>query len=463
MLGLGCVEANFAVPLTQQQFQNQLYAMGIPLAQMQSQSQLSRYQLTRLLNAVECQDCVAPDKVIRQQYSIDFWKEFVQLPGKDFRDIGFEAAPFQNEDYYYCVAYVGDKSYMRGYPLQTSPLCSGVFCGQRNVSKAEFYQTLVNLLAERVASRYEISRTEVKKWLKKYDTSDYEYRVFDKEEISLIEKAPNAMKTLANKQEFNIYLKYCMFNPQVCGFTTFENIPKGVWPISQVNILIKEGVITPADTTQISSFISPKTALEHLYYVYSLHTQCSFDDDYDCDGIKNHQDNCQYDYNPSQVDMDADGIGDVCDDDIDGDGQTNPKGLIDETGNINYAVLQNQKSRDSTPLGKQDQDFYAFLHVDSIGKVPPYEVKMHIQSNQKFKTVERDFGDGEMGKGQEISHRYVYPGSYTLRAQFVTANGETKLISNQIYIGDTEVTQYGLELQNLKIIDNRVEVQAQAF
>ncbi|HCB51935.1 TPA: hypothetical protein DEP21_05235 [Patescibacteria group bacterium] len=51
---------------------------------------------------------------------------------------------------------------------------------------------------------------------------------------------------------------------------------------------------------------------------------CSFDNDYDCDGILNAKDVCAYTYNPQLKDYDDDGIPDVCDDDIDNDGIKNP-------------------------------------------------------------------------------------------------------------------------------------------
>ncbi|NCQ81211.1 hypothetical protein GW750_00050 [bacterium] len=54
------------------------------------------------------------------------------------------------------------------------------------------------------------------------------------------------------------------------------------------------------------------------------------DGDYDCDGIPNPEDSCIRTYNPSQNDRDNDGIGDVCDNDIDNDGQLNPVGIVDD-------------------------------------------------------------------------------------------------------------------------------------
>lgn len=51
---------------------------------------------------------------------------------------------------------------------------------------------------------------------------------------------------------------------------------------------------------------------------------CAYENDPDNDGVLSENDSCPMGYNPSQYDFDNDGIGDVCDDDIDNDGLTHP-------------------------------------------------------------------------------------------------------------------------------------------
>ncbi len=77
--------------------------------------------------------------------------------------------------------------------------------------------------------------------------------------------------------------------------------------------------------------------------------QCTDDDDQDDDGIKDYKDNCYLTPNPSQRDLDNDTIGDVCDDDIDGDTIKNPVGVVDDTGNIRYEVIKNYQQNTQNP------------------------------------------------------------------------------------------------------------------
>jgi hypothetical protein len=43
---------------------------------------------------------------------------------------------------------------MNGYPLQTSPICGGNFCGENNTTNAEFIQVLINIAAPLIAADF---------------------------------------------------------------------------------------------------------------------------------------------------------------------------------------------------------------------------------------------------------------------------------------------------------------------
>jgi hypothetical protein len=97
--------------------------MGLDVQKIESQSSISRYDLARLLNMVECKDCIHPNQDMVNKYVQSFWSTFTATPGKDFSDISFLGGMYNDLSYYYCVAYVGDNTYMRGYPKATSPVC----------------------------------------------------------------------------------------------------------------------------------------------------------------------------------------------------------------------------------------------------------------------------------------------------------------------------------------------------
>jgi hypothetical protein len=139
-----------------------------------------------------------------------------------------------------------------------------------------------------------------------------------------------------------------MFHLNACGFQSFGEIKQGFWPVSELNILYKEGVLPKEETHNVYANINGKEALTILYYVFQNFSKCSFNLDYDCDGIPNTQDNCPYDYNPNQLNLNGNGKGNVCDDDIDGDGQKNPIGIVDDNDNI--IISKRDENADQTPL-----------------------------------------------------------------------------------------------------------------
>lgn len=417
---MGKCSAQNLVPQNQSVFFAHLEELKISVPYLLSQKSLSRYELTRLLNAVECEDCIIPQRTTRIKYDDSFWNNLLTLPGKDFRDIDYLSGNWQGTNYYYCVAKVGDDDSMRGYPLATSPICWGKFCGQRPVSRAEFFQTLSNLLLDKVKNNYKVARSSVKKRLKQQKPESYEYRVFNSAELEALEKKANQTSSPMTRIEFTAYLKYCMFNPTQCGFQTFETLRAGVWPLSEVNLLIQANIITAQDIHSLAKPITPQEALNQLKLLHQLHTKCEFNLDYDCDWIPNHEDNCPYTYNPSQNDLDSYGIGDVCDDDIDGDGLKNPVGLVDDNWNINYGLLKAHPLEDPTPLGELQEENAYFIHISSLNQNVPAFVQFEIKANETPQKVEWSFWDLSTGNGTKVQHLYSEQGHFSVLAKLTT-------------------------------------------
>lgn len=226
--------------------------------------------------------------------------------------------------------------------------------------------------------------------------------------------------------------------------------------------MIQAGIITSQDTSNLSKPISPKEALERLALLYDLHTKCEINTDYDCDGIPNHEDNCPYTYNPSQNDLDGYGIGDVCDDDVDGDGLKNPVGLVDDTGNINYGLLKRQKSDDPTPLGSSKKQGLFSIKINSLSTTLPSIAKFELTSQEPPQSVERDFGDLFRGKGIKTQHIYTTPGIKTITAKVTTKDQQHFLISHQLYLGETNDTSYTMNIALVEINNQNQTVKLQA-
>ena len=125
---------------------------GIDLETIKNQTSISRYDVAKIMNAVECNDCIIPSENLTNTYVEPFWWNFILQPGKDFRDIKYKQALYNEQSYYYCVATVADKDYMRGYPKIISPTCPWDFCWAKSMTKGEFAQVLVNLLTNYIHS-----------------------------------------------------------------------------------------------------------------------------------------------------------------------------------------------------------------------------------------------------------------------------------------------------------------------
>ena len=87
-------------------FAERLSQVGLNITSFSNKNSISRYEVTRLLNAANCQDCIQSPDWMRQTYTQEFWDNFKAIDGKDFDDVDFEAGVWNKDSYYYCVAYV---------------------------------------------------------------------------------------------------------------------------------------------------------------------------------------------------------------------------------------------------------------------------------------------------------------------------------------------------------------------
>ncbi|AHB40990.1 hypothetical protein P148_SR1C00001G0183 [candidate division SR1 bacterium RAAC1_SR1_1] len=454
-------------------FVEQLLNMNIPINSILSNTGINRYELTRLLNAVECKDCIVPNNDYLNRYTNLFWQKFTAEPGRDFDDILYRQASYNKKSYYYCVAYVGDRTYMRGYPLETSPVCAGEFCGTRNTTKAEFLQVIINMIAKYLYPIYSLNWNTVEAWVDDLNSRSYAYKNLSEDDIKIIEKRSKEcgkqICSLQDANELNIYLKYCMFNLKECGMIPFEKIKEGYWPVAELNVLYRQQMISLDDAVKynIGTLIDGKLAVEILSRINSL-IGCSFNNDYDCDGIDNAQDSCPTGYNPQQRDYDKDKIGDVCDDDVDNEGIKNPIGILDDNGNVNVAlwtptidnclfiVNKDQADTNGNGVGDACEQLSANLSLSiAIQKMEgsvPKTITFGALSKGPVTDLKWDFGDGSIGSGSSISHTYFSPGLYTIRL-FAKGKGTNDAYAKTtIIVGRDTNEKQGLYALNTSLI-----------
>ena len=128
-------------------------------------------------------------------------------------------------------------------------------------------------------------------------------------------------------------------------------------------------------------------------------TNLDNDIDLDGDGLHHYFDNCPNIFNPNQEDLDLDGIGDFCDQDIDGDGVTNQQEEIDQTDSYeNCDYIYTSITLNITAPMDCDNDGVTDkidLDDDNDGILDTLETNADFDQNGKINSLDLDSdGDG---------------------------------------------------------------------
>ena len=335
---------------------------------------------------------------------------------------------------------------MRWYPIATSPVCGGKFCGVQKTTTAEFIQVVINILAKYIYKDIALNWKEVNTRVSKLKTDSYEAKNFNSTDKSMIAekiKTCNTTCALQNVNEVNLYLKYCMLNLAKCNMKEVGKIKQWYRPVAELNLLYSQDIIDIGQNQRVNidKSIDGKTVLDTLFKLNGK-VSCAFNNDYDCDGIDNAKDSCPNAYNPTQKDFDKDGIGDVCDDDVDNDTIKNPIGIIDEEGKVNIAkwtknmdnclfvVNTWQEDINHNSIGDTCEHIAGqiglYIGIDKLQGSAPLTTTFTAISEGAVNEVIWDFGDGIQGKGTPITHTFLSPGMYNVQAIAKGNGGDAK-------------------------------------
>jgi len=427
--------------------------------------EIDRYELTRLLNWVNCKDCINPDSSMTSKYTYQRRSDFANRDGNAFNDITYLWGSYKWQSYYYCVAYVWDNLRMRWYPNDISPICNGKFCGTRTTTLWEFLQVVVNIADQYVYHRYLVDWKKVKTWMDGLPSGSYADTYLTNEEKFLINKnATNKISwPVPDEESFQAYIKYCMFNLKDCWMQNFGAIGQWYWPVAELNILYDNNIVEYERFVdwQTNQLVDGNYVLETLYNLFEI-IDCSFNYDYDCDWLINKNDNCPNHYNPTQTDTDGDGKGDVCDDDIDGDGIKNPIWIVDDLWNViiskykqdmdNCLFVPNHTQSDSdwnwfgNECDKASNSLWMYIKVSPIKSTAPATAIFEAETQWNVKwDFHWTFWDGSTAQWKRVNHTFEKFGIYTVQVTANWYNNNAKA-SMTVLIGNDPQSSYALQI-----------------
>ena len=424
---------------------DRLTAVWLDTSSIQGQKAISRYEMTRLLSTSQCFDCNYPKISYKDKYTDQRFTNFQKQNWIYLWDITFNNALFWGYNYYYCIAYGGDKWFANWYSTTQNSMCAGKFCGSNNASNIDAIRAAAQLLMNNVYEKYNVNWSDIQNYVNSLNKDSEEYKNFDTTDLGTIKDAAKSCTTkkckLNSVEEMRVYMKYCRYNLESCEFTTFGSLKQWDFGITEFNLLFDENIVDAWYLGQLDLYANTDgEKILELVDGMVLKTPCKFDEDFDRDNIKNANDNCPYTYNPSQKDTDNDKVWDVCDDDVDGDGATNCANAVDDRWNIYlskyksscnednciFVVNENQKDSNNDGIGdacsSQDKYNWIYIKTSTLWGTVPAKIDFQAISDTNMDSYERDFGDGTSANGSQISKTFNKVGKFTVYVRWIYNN-----------------------------------------
>ena len=427
---------------------------------------VTRYELSSFLNLASCEDCTAPSKEQINTYSEQRREDAKNIEGNNVDDILPGKQFHEDKEYSVCVAKVVENQWMTWYPKLSSPFCPGRFCGTNTLTRWEFSQAIIKFYGEDLYSLASIDRNDFSSWI------DESGVVLDESSKTVLDEARGACSSdscwISSSDQFDLYIKYCRNNLNACGMQSTSSIWEWEVSIVPTNILFDLNLVRRETINDLGKFDAvPSSVFLDIMDSIIRQSNCQWSNDEDDDGVVNDEDNCAFEYNPRQADMDGDNMWDVCDYDIDWDGSLNIPWVVDDRWNLYFARVwdsadnciltpnPDQKDRDYDRIWNAcDSDEKSLANPNAWDDLvddrltsgsleikasttqwaSPLLVDFEAISDSEFSEIQWYFGDGSWSKRITPDHVFANDWVWTVRAVATFTDGSKAAAKQSIHV-----------------------------